>query len=1208
MLAFFIYIKTMTMNHLHVSLRRHGLRVVSLLALPALLLQTTGFGVLASALPAMAATVEEPSSPPLTLAASDTSFRSPTGQSQNGPSDGWANPERAFSDGNGFASDNDGDRHRYSDFGFSVPSGATIDGIEVRIDARSTDAAPFGCQIGVDLSWNGGSGVGWSDEKTYNLTRTETRVTLGGPSDLWGSHAWSASEFSDPNFRVRVRDIDPGSDCTNNATTELDWVQANIHYTPQELPDPDPNPVFPRACGLDVALVLDSSASIDETELGQMKTAFHGFVDAFLPGTPTMMSVSEFDTTASVTQPFTADANLVKNAIDAATSGGFTNWDDGLAKAQSTFDPRPAKPNLVLFASDGNPNKYGNPALPPGLEVDEFAAMSAAITRANGIKASDTRIVALGIGDDLNEGNLVAISGPIVSPPAPVDENADVIRANFDTLADTLANLAKETCGGKILVQKQLDTDGDGDVDLDGSISDPRLAGWSFVVSDGSSDPAPKTTSETGALEFDVLNGTYSLTETNQQPGTRLLNASCRIGEQPVGELNLETRTISGLVMDTDDTISCVFVNQVEQQEPETGTLTVIKQVSGGTALSSDWLLHVRDGEVEVPNSPQPGSASGTTYTLPVGTYTVSESNGPAGYAASFSESCANGTAIVVAEHETICTVTNTAETHGAPDLDVKKFLLADGQYPNDPAFETDDFDYRIVVENQGNETATDVQVVDTHFAGFVFEASVLQDGTPIVPVVNGQTLTWSIGNVEPGVANIKTVYIKGHFDSALYLQLAGSNPTCSRMTNSVTVAQGANPPIPETVFFNNTDTETTFGSYGLCTRSVTIEKTGQNTAKPGESITYTLKWAAGGTLPVTNLVISDTLPATLIFVSGTQGVTNNAGVLTWNLGNHIPGDNGTVSITATVGADLTNGTVITNTATIDSSETEPLSSSKTTTVTAAPILTVSKSVNLPFANPGDQPTYSVTVTNAGNDAATNVVLTDTLPAGFTFVDGGTATKSFTIGSLAKNASITVLYAVTVGTSVAAGTYDNTATVTASNHGPVTAKAPLEVRVPVVAGVTTPSLTISKEVDKQTANPGDTLTYVIRVTNSGDVDLQDVRLTDTLPSDFRFSDTGSTKRSWVFGTLLAGEVRTVTYDVRVSESAKAGIHENTAVALAKDLDPEIATASVDVRVPKVLGALTETGASRSDLAILLVGIGLVMLASFGLRRLRQFPA
>jgi len=395
--------------------------------------------------------------------------------------------------------------------------------------------------------------------------------------------------------------------------------------------------------------------------------------------------------------------------------------------------------------------------------------------------------------------------------------------------------------------------------------------------------------------------------------------------------------------------------------------------------------------------------------------------------------------------------------------------------------------------------------------------------------------------------------------------------------------------------------------------RLITVTKTDSaDPVAPDTAITYTLAWTVTGNTSVTNLMLTDTLPSTVTYVSASDGGTHNGvnpgGIVTWNLGNHLPGDTGSMTVVVRMGADLSNGTIVTNTATLDATETDPVTTTQPTTIIASPTLGISKSVNLPFANPGDQPTYSVTVTNTGNDTAINVMLTDTLPTGFTFVDGGTATKTFALGNMEKGKSVTATYKVAIDFSVLAGSYDNLATAKADNHGSVTAKAPLEVRIPVVlAAELTPILSLEKRVNEKTVNPGDDVTYVVTIGNSGNAAAEDVRLTDTLPSDFRYTDTGSKKRVWMIGTLLAGETRTITYQATVQDDVKSRKHENTVVATSANHDPVTATASVDVKVPKVLGALTTTGAAMNDYLLFFAGLTTAILSGIGLVRLRRLP-
>ena len=96
------------------------------------------------------------------------------------------------------------DSHRFSAFGLGVAAGSSVLGIEVRLDARvdGTGGAPKMC---VQLSGDGGAT--WTGSfSTPTLTTTMTSYVLGGSADTWG-RAWTSSELSDANFRVRVTNV-----------------------------------------------------------------------------------------------------------------------------------------------------------------------------------------------------------------------------------------------------------------------------------------------------------------------------------------------------------------------------------------------------------------------------------------------------------------------------------------------------------------------------------------------------------------------------------------------------------------------------------------------------------------------------------------------------------------------------------------------------------------------------------------------------------------------------------------------------------------------------------------------------------------------------------------------------------------------------------------------------------------------------------------
>jgi hypothetical protein len=117
------------------------------------------------------------------------------------------------------------DRHVLSNFGFSVPGGSTIQGIEVKLNSRadSTTGAPKFC---VELSWNGGAS--WTTAvSSATLSTTETMYTLGGVTNTWG-RTWTNTDFDNAKFRVRLVMVSSN----NSRDFSLDWVGVQVRYTP----------------------------------------------------------------------------------------------------------------------------------------------------------------------------------------------------------------------------------------------------------------------------------------------------------------------------------------------------------------------------------------------------------------------------------------------------------------------------------------------------------------------------------------------------------------------------------------------------------------------------------------------------------------------------------------------------------------------------------------------------------------------------------------------------------------------------------------------------------------------------------------------------------------------------------------------------------------------------------------------------------------
>jgi hypothetical protein len=166
-------------------------------------------------------------------------FLSPTANAPDSGGDGngfQSSPVSAYADDAAFATDtNSGtgtstsctntgkDRHRFYDFGFAIPGGSAIAGLEVRLDARadSTSGSPRMC---VQLSWDGGTT--WTAAKTTGTLGTSLATfTLGGAADTWG-RAWSAANLTNASFRLRVVNV-AGS---TSRDFFLDWVAVRPHF------------------------------------------------------------------------------------------------------------------------------------------------------------------------------------------------------------------------------------------------------------------------------------------------------------------------------------------------------------------------------------------------------------------------------------------------------------------------------------------------------------------------------------------------------------------------------------------------------------------------------------------------------------------------------------------------------------------------------------------------------------------------------------------------------------------------------------------------------------------------------------------------------------------------------------------------------------------------------------------------------------------
>lgn len=141
---------------------------------------------------------------------------------------------------------------------------------------------------------------------------------------------------------------------------------------------------------LDAMLVLDRSGSISAGELATLQAAAKAFVDALAPSADTAhIGEVSFSTSASLDIHLTDNGAAVKAAIDALSSGGFTNLQAAIDTAKTELDnpgdghdrADGASPDYMIIITDGAPTTGG----------DSAAAAAAA-------KAAGIKIYVVGVG------------------------------------------------------------------------------------------------------------------------------------------------------------------------------------------------------------------------------------------------------------------------------------------------------------------------------------------------------------------------------------------------------------------------------------------------------------------------------------------------------------------------------------------------------------------------------------------------------------------------------------------------------------------------------------------------------------------------------------------------------------------------------------------------------------------------------------------
>lgn len=161
------------------------------------------------------------------------------------------------------------------------------------------------------------------------------------------------------------------------------------------------------------------------------------------------------------------------------------------------------------------------------------------------------------------------------------------------------------------------------------------------------------------------------------------------------------------------------------------------------------------------------------------------------------------------------------------------------------------------------------------------------------------------------------------------------------------------------------------------------------SSVQPGDTIQYTIRVRNTGELDGRNVTITDNFPVNVLSVSSASGgvVDNTNGVITWDLAAMQPGEEVILLVTADVFDPAASGNHdITNTVSVTDdgfNGTDPTPTNNTSAVTtpfdATPDYVVTVTDDLDEVDPGDSISYTITVTNDGNQDGTGVVVTSQL-------------------------------------------------------------------------------------------------------------------------------------------------------------------------------------------------------------------------------------
>ena len=451
---------------------------------------------------------------------------------------------------------------------------------------------------------------------------------------------------------------------------------------------------------------------------------------------------------------------------------------------------------------------------------------------------------------------------------------------------------------------------------------------------------------------------------------------------------------------------------------------------------------------------------------------------------------------------------------------------LAAAGTPN-PVPAGDNVTYSLTVTNAGNIAAHNVVLTDQLPPGLRALSTATSQGF-ILPMQGG-AVTVMLGTIAAGASASVTIVVP---------TAASSVPS---ITDTATVTSQEPDPYPG----NESKSVTT--TVRAATDLAIALNEDPNPALAGGDLTYTMTVSNNGPMDAGDVVA--TLPvasgAAWVPALSTPGmILNSSGQVVARIGKLAMGGQATVTVVLQA---LAVGN-LTETATVSSDDVaDPKPSNNTATVITevdpAADLAVHLAASSSPAATGQPFSYDVTVTNAGPVDATEVVVSDTLPGGVSFVSASTdqgvqpmmanGVVTATFATLAAGASATLTILVDP-TAAPGSTLNDSAAVAGQQADPNPSNNQASLATPV-RGVS--DLGVTASAQPGSLHVGQGLTYTITVTNQGPNDEPDAVLTSALPAGLTIASGGMSSTQGTPPTITQGILTADLGPLRTSAKA-----------------------------------------------------------------------